>query len=98
MGLLYDRELGACSTLRSHPLSALLDARVPCCLAAGDPALLGARTAHGLLREFGAARHALGLGDDALAELARASVRASCAPAELKSRLIADIDMWLALD
>ena len=79
-------------------LSALLDARVPCCLAAGDPALLGARTAHGLLREFGAARHALGLGDDALAELARASVRASCAPAELKSRLIADIDMWLALD
>ena len=58
----------------------------------------GARTAHGLLREFGAARHALGLGDDALAELARASVRASCAPAELKSRLIAEIDMWLALD
>ena len=82
--------------LSTHPLRELLNAGVPCCLAADDPAFFGASTSHGLSREFTAARHFLGLDDLALAELARASLRHSLAPPGVQQAALAAVDAWLA--
>jgi adenosine deaminase len=74
------------------PLRVLLDAGVPVALGADDPLLFGSR----LTGQYEIARHAHGLSDPELAELARMSVRGSVAPAAVRSRLLAGIDAWLA--
>ena len=74
------------------PLVALRDAGVPVALGADDPLLFGSR----LVAQYDVARTALGFSDEALAELARSSVRGSCAPEALRARLLAGIDAWLA--
>lgn len=73
------------------PLSTLRAAGVPVALGADDPLLFGAR----LVAQYDLAR-SQGFDDAALAELARCSVRASCAPAPLRDRLLVGIDAWLA--
>jgi adenosine deaminase len=74
------------------PLPALLDAGVPIALGADDPLLSGSR----LTDQYELARNDLGLGDATLAELARMSVRGSVAPHDVRARLLAGIDRWLA--
>ncbi len=74
------------------PLRQLLDAGVPVALGADDPLLFAAR----LTAQYELARRAHGLSDAELADLARTSVRGSAAPGEIRSRLLADIDAWLA--
>jgi len=81
--------------LAAHPLPVLMEAGVACCLASDDPAYFGSRTAHGLVREYVAARHFMGLNDDQLAELARASIIHSRAPDGVKSTALDSIDAWL---
>jgi adenosine deaminase len=84
--------LGVAATPGDVPLRSLLAAGVQVALGADDPLLFG----HRLTDQYEIARHAHGLSDDGLAELARMSVRGCTAPAELRSRLLAGIDAWLA--
>ncbi len=84
--------LGVYPDRASVPLRALLAAGVPVALGADDPLLFGSR----LLAQYTDARAVDGLGDAQLAGLARDSVTGSAAPADVRGRLLAGIDDWLA--
>jgi adenosine deaminase len=84
--------LGVYTDLTSVPLPTLLEAGATVALGADDPLLFGSR----LLGQYAAMRAAHDLDDLQLAELARMSVRASSAPDDVKKRLLASIDGWLA--
>ncbi len=84
--------LGVAATPADVPLIRLLDAGVPVALGADDPLLFGSR----LTAQYELARNVHRLDDEALAALARMSVRGSAAPDEVKTRLLAAIDAWLA--
>jgi adenosine deaminase len=86
--------LGVYSDLTSVPLPTLLEAGATVALGADDPLLFGSR----LASQYATMRAAHGLSDDVLAELARMSLRASCAPDELRKAALADVDTWLAGD
>ena len=84
--------LGVYSDLTSVPLPTLLDAGATVALGADDPLLFGSR----LVGQYAAMRAAHDLDDATLAELARMSVRASCAPDSLKAELDTAVDAWMA--
>jgi adenosine deaminase len=84
--------LGVYSDLSSVPLPQLLEAGATVALGADDPLLFGSR----LAAQYATMRAAHELGDEQLAELARMSVRASSAPDDVRARLLAGIDDWLA--
>ena len=84
--------LGVAAAPADVPLLALLDAGIPVALGADDPLLFGAR----LTAQYEMARAVHRLSDPQLADLAAMSVRASAAPADVKSRLLTDIKTWLA--
>jgi adenosine deaminase len=84
--------LGVYSDLTSVPLPTLLDAGATVALGADDPLLFGSR----LAGQYAAMRAAHDLSDRQLADLARMSVAASCAPDEIKKTLAAEIDAWEA--
>ncbi|QIG41384.1 adenosine deaminase [Nocardioides anomalus] len=83
--------LGVYSDLTSVPLPTLLEAGATVALGADDPLLFGSRL-HG---QYAAMRAAHDLADEQLAELARMSVRASCAPSDVRAAVLADVDAWL---
>ncbi|MER6915498.1 adenosine deaminase [Streptomyces sp. NPDC000594] len=74
------------------PLRTLYEAGVPMALGADDPLLFGSRLA--AQYEFARRHHAFT--DHELAELARQSVRGSAAPQDVRARLLAGVDDWLA--
>jgi len=74
------------------PLPTLLEAGATVALGADDPLLFRTR----LVAQYEVARHVHGLSDAELADLARASVRASRASEATQRRLLAGIDAWLA--
>ncbi|HCU94311.1 MAG TPA: adenosine deaminase [Actinobacteria bacterium] len=84
--------LGVAASPLDVPLRRLLDDGVPVALGADDPLLFGSR----LTAQYEIARHVHGLPDNAIAELAKMSVRSSAAPARTAARLLAGIDAWLA--
>jgi adenosine deaminase len=84
--------LGVYTDLTSVPLPQLLAAGATVALGADDPLLFGSR----LASQYATMRAAHELSDAQLADLARMSVRASRAPASLRTALIHDIDSWLA--
>lgn len=84
--------LGVFDDLADVPLGRLREAGVSVALGADDPLLFGSR----LVEQYEAARHAHGFSDAQLADLARCSVRASCAPDDVRRRLLTGIDDWLA--
>jgi adenosine deaminase len=84
--------LGVAPRAADVPLRLLLDSGVPVALGADDPLLFGSR----LTAQYEIVRHAHGLADEQIAELARMSVRCSAAPAATAARLLAGIDRWLA--
>jgi adenosine deaminase len=84
--------LGVAATPADVPLRRLLDAGIRVALGADDPLLFGAR----LTAQYEIARQVHGLDDAELAELARMSVRASAAPADVRQALLAGVDAWLA--
>jgi adenosine deaminase len=86
--------LGVAATPADVPLCELLTAGIPVALGADDPLLFGSR----LTAQYQLARQSHGLSDPQLAELARMSVRGSAAPSEIKARLLAGIDRWLAAE
>ncbi len=65
---------------------------MPVALGADDPLLFGPR----LAAQYEIARHAHGFTDAELADLARASVLGSVAPAARRAELLSGIDDWLA--
>lgn len=75
------------------PARRLLDHGVTVALGADDPLLFGSR----LVEQYRIAREEWGLDDEALAELARSSLRASTAPPAIRDRALADVDAWLRL-
>lgn len=82
--------LGVFREARHVPLSRLRAAGVPIALGADDPLLFGSR----LVAQYQSAREVHGLDDDALADLARDSLRASLAPQADKQRWLAEVDAW----
>ena len=84
--------LGVYSDLSSVPLPNLLEAGATVALGADDPLLFGSR----LAGQYATMRAAHDLDDATLAELARMSVRASRAPDDVRTRVLAEIDAWLA--
>lgn len=83
--------LGVLPTLAQIPVIAFQRAGVPVALGADDPLIFGTR----LAGQYDIVREVHGLCDAALADLARQSVRASAAPAEVATQLLTDIDMWI---
>lgn len=65
---------------------------MPMALGADDPLLFGSR----LAAQYEIARHHHGFTDQELAELARQSIRASAAPEQERTKLLAGVDDWLA--
>ncbi len=84
--------LGAYRELADVPLGPLHAAGARIALGADDPLLFGSR----LLDQYETARAVHGFGDEDLAELARGSVLGSAAPSDVRVRLLAGIDGWLA--
>ncbi|MFI7442739.1 adenosine deaminase [Nonomuraea indica] len=80
--------LGLVPSLREHPLPRLR--------AAGLVVTVNTDGETALAEEYARLREVFGYGDTDLAELARASVEASFAPEEVKARLLAQVDGWLA--
>lgn len=83
--------LSVVPSLDRHPLPALLDAGVRCSVNADDPLLFG----RGLLAEYQLCRDSLGLRDDELATVARASIEGSGAPEALRRTALAAVGAWL---
>ena len=69
-------------SIAEHPLPLLLEAGIPCSLNGDDPLFFGAS----LLEEYELSRDKLGLSDEQLAGVARASIEASGAPGSLSFR------------
>ena len=84
--------LGVYGSNAEVPLRAIVERGIPVALGADDPLLFGSR----LGDQYQLAREALGFTDDELATLARGSVTAARAPADLKDAALADIEAWLA--
>jgi adenosine deaminase len=84
--------LGVYPTPSAVPLRALLSAGARVALGADDPLLFGPR----LAAQYLAARDVHGLDDAVLADLARASIEASTAPADVRRGLLVGVDAWRA--
>lgn len=104
MQLLADRQitLEVCPTsnvatrcvesLDAHPLPALVAAGVPVTVNSDDPPMFGTT----LCREYEIAADLLSLDRDGVADLARASVTRSFAPDATKTRILREIDEYVA--
>jgi adenosine deaminase len=86
--------LGVYPTPEDVPLRRLVDAGARVALGADDPLLFGPR----LLAQYELARTVHHFTDAELASLARSSVEMSRAPLDVRKRLLAGIDDWLASD
>jgi aminodeoxyfutalosine deaminase len=78
----------AVASLEQHPLRAFVDAEVTVTINSDDPPMFGTT----LNQEYAVAADLLGLDEAGLAHLARAAVRASFAPDDVKERLLGEID------
>lgn len=83
--------LGVYADPAEVPLRRIVDSGIPVALGADDPLLFGTRLAD----QYAAARD-LGFDDAELADLARASLRASRAPQTVLDAALLDVDAWLA--
>ncbi|MBO3101722.1 adenosine deaminase [Cellulomonas fengjieae] len=84
--------LGVYGTAADVPLRTLVDAGATVALGADDPLLFLSR----LVDQYEIARTEHGFSDEELAELARGSIRASRASDDVRARLLAGVDDWLA--
>jgi len=84
--------LGVYAHAGQVPLRALVDAGALVALGADDPLLFRSR----LVEQYRTARDEHGFDDAALADLARASIRASRARDDVRRRLLAGVDDWIA--
>jgi adenosine deaminase len=84
--------LGVYRTAADVPLRRLVDAGARIALGADDPLLFGPR----LDAQYRIARDVQGFTDAELAALARSSIEMSRAPLDVRKRLLAGVDDWLA--
>jgi aminodeoxyfutalosine deaminase len=82
----------AVPSLAEHPLPRFVAAGVPVTINSDDPSMFGTS----LNREYEIAADLLGLDRTGVVDLARAGVRHSFAPEDLKARLLAEIDAYAA--
>jgi aminodeoxyfutalosine deaminase len=82
----------AVTRLEDHPIRAFRDAGVTVTVNSDDPPMFGTT----LNREYAIAADLLGLDEAGLAELARTAVRASFAPEDVRSRVLGEIDAYVA--
>jgi aminodeoxyfutalosine deaminase len=82
----------AVATLEEHPIRAFRDAGVTVTVNSDDPPMFGTT----LNREYAIAGHLLDLDKAGLADLARAGVRASFAPDDVRERVLDEIDAYVA--
>ena len=82
----------AVAHLEDHPLSAFVEAGVTVVIGSDDPPMF----ATSLNREYEVAADLLDLDEAGVAELARAAVRASFAPVDVRNRVLAEIDAYAA--
>lgn len=82
----------AVARLEDHPLPAFVEAGVTVVIGSDDPPMF----ATSLNREYEVAAGLLDLDQAGVAELARAAVRASFAPADVRDRVLAEIDAYAA--
>jgi len=84
--------LGVYGSAADVPLRELVRAGAQVALGADDPLLFRSR----LVAQYEIARHDHGFTDEELADLARASIRASRASGTVQARLLGGVDAWLA--
>jgi adenosine deaminase len=84
--------LGVYTSINDVPIRELKAAGARIALGSDDPLLFGTRLAD----QYALLRAAQNFTDEELADLARDSIEASYAPAELKQCALADIEAWLA--
>ncbi|KRA38108.1 MULTISPECIES: adenosine deaminase [unclassified Nocardioides] len=84
----------AVATLADHPLPIFVEAGVLVTINSDDPPMFGTT----LNREYEIAADLLGLDAADLADLSRAAVGASFAPADVKARLLGEIDAYVAAE
>nr|WP_179670114.1 adenosine deaminase [Nocardioides thalensis] len=82
----------AVARMEEHPLPVFVEAGVTVTINSDDPPMFGTT----LNKEYGVAADLLGLDTDGVAELARAGVRASWAPEDVKARVLGEIDAYVA--
>ncbi|MCW2842135.1 MAG: adenosine deaminase [Nocardioides sp.] len=82
----------AVATLDEHPIRAFRDAGVTITVNSDDPPMFGTD----LNREYEIAAELLDLDDAGVADLARTAVRSSYAEAEVKTRILGEIDAYAA--
>ena len=82
----------AVTSLADHPIVAFRDAGIIVSVGSDDPPMF----ATSLNREYEIAADLLGLDEDGVADLARTSLRASFAPADVRARILAEIDAYVA--
>ncbi|MBX9832306.1 MAG: adenosine deaminase, partial [Burkholderiaceae bacterium] len=84
--------LGVYPSIDAHPIERLRQAGVRVSVNTDDPALLGAS----LVGEYAMCRHTFGWTDAVTAEVARTSIEASFANADLKAGLLSQLNGWQA--
>jgi aminodeoxyfutalosine deaminase len=82
----------AVATLADHPLPAFRDAGVAFSISSDDPPMFGTTLNH----EYVVAADLLGLDHAGVADLARAAVRQSFAPLDVRTRVLGEIDTYVA--
>ena len=82
----------AVTRIEDHPIRAFRDAGVTITVNSDDPPMFGTT----LNREYGVAAELLGLDEGGVADLARAAVRSSFAPDDVKKRVLGEIDAYAA--
>ncbi len=85
-------KLGVVPRLEDHPLPRMIDAGLVVTINSDDPAYFGGYVGD----NYVAVHDGLGLDRGAMVALARASLEVSFAPAEVKSRLVADLEAYVA--
>jgi adenosine deaminase len=83
--------LGVYATFEEVPVRTLTAAGIDVALGADDPLLFGSR----LAGQYAVLRAAQDFSDHELADLARMSIRASCAPSDVVESTLHGIDRWL---
>jgi aminodeoxyfutalosine deaminase len=81
----------AVARIEEHPLPAIVAAGVPVSINSDDPPMFSTD----LNREYAVAADLLGLDEAGIADLARDGVRQSFAPADVQTRILAEIDAYL---
>lgn len=80
----------AVASLEEHPLPAFVEAGVVVTINSDDPPMFGTT----LSQEYDVAADLLGLDEAGVADLARAAVRASWAPDDVRARILEEIDSY----